>query len=133
MIEKRVVMLKIINRKEHSVREVIKLANSRYKDTITLLKSMEQEGLIYFPKDNGIPRKRGRPKKVPKSTILGEQLLMDFQRCKRNIIQINDNDLKHCMHQVALRRLLEENNVSPYQRLQELNNIAFHIRNSINY
>lgn len=130
MIEERVTMLQIIKSEEHSIRELTKLASSRYENTIALLKSMEQEGLIYFPENNSSSRKKGRPKRIPKSTILGERLLMDFQKCKRNIIQINDNDIKHCMHQVALRKLLEENNIPTYQRFQELTNLAFNIRNS---
>jgi DNA-binding PadR family transcriptional regulator len=130
LIEERANLLQMIKGSEQGIRELTKLSRSRNEDTIALLDLMEQEGLInYLEKDNS--KTRGRPKKVPMITALGEQLLMDFQKCKRSLIQINDNDIKQCKHQVMLKNLLEENNVSPYKRFLEVTGFAFRIRNAL--
>ncbi len=130
LIEERANLLQMISGSEQGIRALTKLSRSRNEDTIALLNLMEQEGLIsYLEKDNC--KARGRPKKVPMITALGEQLLMDFQKCKRSLIQINDNDIKQCKRQVILKKLLEENDVSPYKRFLEVTNFAFSIRNAL--
>lgn len=94
---------------------------------------MENEGLIDFMETSSCidSTRKGRPKKMPVVTVLGKEMINAYIKCKRNIIQINSNDIKRSMHQISLRKLLEENNISPYQRFFELNDVAFRIKNSI--
>jgi len=133
MLEERAAVLGAIeNDENYGIRDLVSLLSFRNEYTLSLLEAMEQEGLIYFPPlANNFRRKRGRPKRIPRLTVLGKQLLQDFEKCRRNIIQINENDVKRCEHQMSLRRLLEENNISPYQRFLELNEFAFNVRNSV--
>jgi len=130
MIEERASLLKVIDGAEHGVSELTELAGFRRGKTIALLEAMEQEGLIQFLETSN-ERKRGRPKKISRITPLGERFLSDFRKCRRNLVQINNNDIKRCVHQIALKRVLENNNISPYQRFLELNEFAFSIRDSV--
>jgi len=134
MLEERVALLQIISRGEYGVSDLAKKMRSRHEDTISLLKAMEQEGLIHFRKNSSMfayRREKGRPKKTYRITVLGAKMLGDFQKCKRNMIQINDNDIRSSRHQISLRKSLEKGNISPYRRFFELNTIAFRIKNSV--
>ena len=131
MIEERVALLQTINGGDYGVNKLMQLIRFQHDKIIALLRDMEKEGLIIFLKNNNSKR-RGRPKKIPRITELGEQMIFDFQKCRRNIIQINDNDIKHCKRQIALREILEKNNISSYQSFFELTDFVFNIRNSIN-
>lgn len=130
MLDERVTVLQTIDSNPYCVTEIVQRLRWKTKKTISLLKAMEREGLIDLLESTS-SRKKGRPKKVATITLLGKELLRTFAECKKNIIQINENDIRSVVHQVSLRKRLQEQNISPYQRFFELNELAFRIRNSV--
>lgn len=132
MLDERATILQMISnaRANYGVSDLIKKLRFQNKKVVSLLRAMEREGLIDFLESSNSTT-RGRPKKIPIVTVLGKEMLKDFVKCKKHIIQINDNDIKSSIQQISLKRALEERNVSSYQRFFELNNIAFRIKNSI--
>jgi len=133
LLEERVAILQAINGQPCGVSDLIKKLKFRNEKIVSLLKAMENEGLIDFMATSrgANSTRRGRPKRIPVVTALGEQMIKDYIKCTRNIIQLNNNDIIRSMHQISLRKLLEENNISPYQRFFEVNEVAFRIKNSI--
>lgn len=132
MLDERATILQTIGDQAYGVSDLIKKLRFRNEKIVSLLRAMEREGLVDFSRSNN-STVRGRPKKIPIVTALGKQMLKDYLKCKRNIIQINDNDIKSCIHQISLRRTLKKNKVSLYRRFLELNEIAFRIKNSITH
>jgi len=132
MLEERVTILQTIKEREFSVSDLIKQLDFRNEDVISLLHAMENEELIYFLEKHD-SRKKGRPKRVPKITVLGERVLKDFQKCTNSLIKINQNDVRSVQQQISLRHILENRNISPYQRFFELTEVAFRIKNSITH
>jgi predicted transcriptional regulator len=129
MLDDKATILKIINPNSCGVRELIKKLNWKTARVTSLLKTMQNEGLIDFHENKTF--KRGRPKKIIVATILGCEFLESFKECKRKAIQINQNDVKSAARQAYLAKKLEEYHISPDQRFMELNSIALKIRNSI--
>ncbi len=131
MLDERATILQTISDQAYGVNDLIRKLRFRSEKVVSLLRVMEREGLIDFIARANNSTVKGRPKKIPIVTALGQEMIKDYVKCKRNIIQINDNDIKSSIHQISLRRALEEKNASPYRRFFELNEIAFRIKNSI--
>jgi len=130
MLDERVAILQAINPYPCGVTELVRRLRWKPERVISLLRTMEREGLIDFL-ENSHSRKAGRPLKAATVTMLGNELLNDFLECKKKIIQINENDIKSAVYQASLCERLIEHNISPYQRFFELNNLALRIRNSV--
>jgi len=135
MLDERATILQTISnaRANYGVSDLIKKLRFQNEKVVYLLRAMESEGLIEFLENTRAHNNstaKGRPKKIPTVTILGKEMLKDFVKCKRHIIQINDNDIKSSIRQISLKRTLEERNVSSYQRFFELNKVVFRIKNS---
>jgi DNA-binding MarR family transcriptional regulator len=135
LLDERVAILQTINDKTCCVSDLIRELRVRSEKIVSLLRAMEKEGLVDFPKNNNCARNnltlKGRPKKIAVMTPLGQKLLEEYVKCERNIIQINDNDIQSSIHQVALRKSLEERNISIYERFLELNEVVYSIKNSV--
>lgn len=129
MLDERAAVLQTISPDPRGVRELVKKLRWKTTRVISLLKTMEKEGLIDFSKSSN--SHRGRPKKIVAPTVLGNEFLETFQQCQRKVVQMNYNDVKSAVHQALLVKRLEEFNISPYQRFMELNTLAFKIRTSI--
>jgi DNA-binding MarR family transcriptional regulator len=135
LLGERVAILRIISNKTCCVSDLIRELRVRNEKVVSLLRTMEKEGLVDFPKNNNYARNnltlKGRPKKIAVITPLGQKLLEDYVKCERNTIQINANDIQSSIHQVSLRKSLEERNIPLYERFLELNEIVHSIKNSV--
>lgn len=135
MLDKRVAILRTISNKTCCVCDLIKELRVRSEKIVSLLRAMENEGLVDFPKNNNYARNnsalKGRPKKIAVMTPLGQKFLEDYVKCERNIIQIYATDIQSSIHQVSLRKSLEERNISIYERFLELNEVVHSIKNSV--
>lgn len=135
MLDERAAILQTISGRTHCVSDLIRELRVRSEKIVSLLQVMEKEGLVDFPKNTNTTRTdltlRGRPKKIAVITPLGRKLLKDYAKCERNIIQINYNDIRSSIRQVALRKSLEERKISVYERFLELNEIVYSIKNSV--
>lgn len=130
MLDEKVAILRTLDGQPYCVSDLIQKLTLRSAKIVSLLRVMKKEGLIDFL-ETGNQQSRGRPKKISVVTTLGEKLLKDYKRCQRNVIQINENDIRSDIRQVRSKRLLEEKDISPYQRFFELSEIAFQIQNSV--
>jgi len=129
MIDEKAAILMTINPGPCGVRELVEKLSWKTSRVVSLLKAMENEGLVDFREGSAL--NRGRPKKLVVPTTLGHEFLESFKECQRRAIQINQNDIKSAVHQAHLARKLEEYGVSPYQRFIELMNVAFKVRDSV--
>lgn len=129
MLDERAAVLQTISPDSRGVRELVKKLRWKTTRVVSLLKTMEKEGLIDFSKSSN--SRRGRPKKIVAPTVLGNEFLETFQQCQRKVVQMNYNDVKSAVYQALLAKKLEELNISPYQRFMELNTLALKIRTSI--
>jgi len=129
MLDEKAAILNVIRPNPCGVRELVERLRWKTERIISLLKTMENEGLIEFH-ENVTPN-RGRPKKLIVASTLGGEFLETFEKCQRKAIQINHNDIRSAVHQANLAKKLEEYHVSPFQRFWELNSIALKIRDSI--
>jgi len=129
LLDEEAAVLKTISSNPCGVRELVERLHWKTERVISLLKTMENEGLIEFHEN--ITPNRGRPKKLIVASILGSEFLETLEKCQRKAIQINHNDVRSAVHQANLAKKLEEYRVSPFQRFWELSSIAFKIRDSI--
>jgi len=129
MLDEKAAILNAIRSDPCGVRELVERLRWKTERVISILKTMEEEGLIEF--HESVTPNRGRPKKLVVASTLGGEFLETFGECQRKTTQINHNDVKSAVHQANLAKKLEEYHVSPFQRFWELNNIAFKIRDSI--
>jgi len=128
MLDDRAAIIKVINANPYGVRELVEKLHWKAERVISLLKTMQEQGLIEFHEN--ITPNRGRPKKLIVASTLGSEFLETFERCQRKAIQINPNDIKSAIYQADLAKKLEGYHVSPFQRFWELTSIALRVRNS---
>jgi len=129
MLDEEAAILKAISSNPCGVRELVEKLHWKTERVISLLKTMQEEGVIEFHEN--IILNRGRPKKLAVATTLGGEFLETFEKCQRKAIQINHNDIKSAVHQANLAKKLEEYRISSFQRFWELNRIVLKIRNAI--
>jgi len=129
MLDEKAAVLKTIHANPCGIRELVEKLHWKPERVISLLKTMQEEGLIEFL-GNHTPN-RGRPKKLVVASTLGAEFLETSEECQKKAIQINHNDIKSAVYQANLAKKLEEYHVSLFQRFWELNSIALKIRNSI--
>lgn len=129
MFDEKAAVLKAIEPNPCGVRELVEKLHWKTQRVISLLRTMQEEGVIEFYEN--VASSRGRPKKLVVPSILGGEFLEAFERCKRKAIQINRNDIKSAVYQANLVKKLEEYHVSPFQRFWELSSIALRLRNSV--
>jgi len=129
MLDEKATILNVIRPNPCGVRELVERLCWKTERVISLLKTMENEGLIEFHEN--ITSNRGRPKKLIVTSILGGEFLDTFEKCRGKAIQINHNDIKSAVHQANLAKKLEKYLVSPFQRFWELNSIALKVRDSV--
>jgi len=65
-----------------------------------------------------------------RTTPLGEQFMEQYDRLLNLRLHCNENDIKKALHQADLARRLVEQGLSPYVRLQEVNELARNIASS---
>lgn len=127
-IEIRAQLLDTIRKERLGIREIAKRFRKRPQAIISLIKEMENEGLLETYSDE--TRSRGRPKKMLKQTALGEDYLETFRRLKLKTLRANRNDLLKAKKDAEYVNRLIVRGKNPYQAFTELNDLVRASRDS---
>jgi DNA-binding PadR family transcriptional regulator len=127
-IEIRAQLLDTIRKERLGIRETAKRFRKRPQAIISLIKEMENEGLLETYSDE--TRSRGRPKKMLKQTALGEDYLETFRRLKLKTLRANRNDLLKAKKDAEYVNRLIVRGKNPYQAFTELNDLVRASRDS---
>lgn len=93
-----------------------------------LLRKLEEEGFIEFPK--GSSPRRGRPKKVPVVTSLGRIFVEAFRACDKWRVRSTMEDVRSSIRRARQTERLVALGRRPYEMFWELNEIARNVRDS---
>ena len=121
-VESKAKLLDVIRREPLGVRETAKRFRKRPETTISLIREMEDEGLLETSSQR--TRKKGRPKKVLKPTILGMDYLKTFHRLRSKTLRAGRNDLEKARRDAEYVNRLIARGIDPYQAFMELNEIV---------
>lgn len=109
-----------------TVTELIRKINRNHDRTMALIKELEERSLLL----REISRKHsvGRPRQYLRTTPLGRQFLNEYNHLHDIFIRCNENDIRKALHQAKLAQGLDASGISPYERFQEINEIARNIK-----
>jgi len=107
-----------------SVSQLSSKMGGNHAKLIDLVRDLQARGLLVRTKDS---RGRGRPRSLLRTTALGEQFVEEYDWLLKLRLHCNDNDIKKALHQADLARRLLEQQVNPYARFQEVNELARNI------
>lgn len=113
---------------ECGVRDITQRLTCNTSKVITLLKEMEEEGLIETRPT--LCSKRGRPKKVIVHTPLGLELLEAYRKAAMKPLRARKADLKRAVSDAAYAERLVARGLSPFNLFMELNAVARNIEKS---
>ena len=118
-------ILSFCSENELPVSNLTRRVSGNHDKTMALIKQLEERSLLLprVSRDHSI----GRPRKYLHTTPLGEQFIAECKRLYDLSLRSNDNDVKKALHQAELAQRLVESGLSPYERFQEMNEIARNI------
>ncbi|MGA2789502.1 MAG: hypothetical protein ABSF00_01905 [Candidatus Bathyarchaeia archaeon] len=110
---------------ELSVSELAEKMGGSHDRTMALVKELRARSLL-LPE---VSRKQGvgRPRQILRATPIGKQFVRQYNRLRDLSLRSNENDIKKALHQAGLARRLVESGISPYERFQEVNELARNI------
>jgi hypothetical protein len=93
--------------------------------TMALVKELKA-GSLLLPE---VSRKHGvgRPSQILRATPIGKRFVREYNHLRNLPLRSNENDIKKALHQAELARRLVEAGISPYGRLEEVNQLARNI------
>jgi len=115
-------LLDTIQREPLGVRELARSLRKRPEAVISLIRGMEDEGLLEISSQRG--GKRGRPKRMLKPTALGEEYLEAFRRLTRKTLRASRNDLMKARRDAEYVNRLIARGKNPYGVFMDLNNLV---------
>jgi hypothetical protein len=107
-----------------SVSQFLGKMGGNHARAIELARELQARGLLLSSTER---QNRGRPQCLLRTSPLGEQFMRDHARLLNLRLYSNDNDIKRALHQANLARKLIEQQISPYARFQEVNELARNI------
>ena len=116
--------LSLCNEAVLSVSQLTSKMGGNHAKTIALIRELQARGLLSRRTER---RGKGRPLCLLSTTPLGEQFVEQYDRLLNLRLYSNDNDIKKALHQADLTRRLRAQQVSPYARFQEVNELARNI------
>lgn len=120
-------MMLCITRRRVGVRDLVETLRWKTMKIERLLRDLEKDGLVEFRKQ---PLPRGRPKKIPVVTSLGNKFLDAFRDLEKMRLKANIEDVKSAVIQAKRTDRLVTLGRSPYEMLWELVELATNVRNS---
>lgn len=107
------------------VSELVRKAGRNHERIMALIRELEERGLLLLKisKDHS----RGRPRHLLRPTPLGEQFVQEYRQLLNLPLHSNNNDIKKALYQADLAQRLVEQQISPYVRFQEINELARNI------
>ncbi|NIO36753.1 hypothetical protein GTO27_03515 [Candidatus Bathyarchaeota archaeon] len=127
--DQRARILEAITPVGRGVREMAEELRWAPSHVISLIKKMEDEGLIMEVQSDGARHsKRGRPKKKMACTPLGLDFIKTHRRLMTKPLRAGKEDLEHAVEDALYAKRLIENGHSPFDLFMELNAIARNIK-----
>ncbi len=105
--------------------ELGKKMGGSHDRTMALIKELKACSLL-LPE---VARRQGvgRPRQILRATPIGKQFVREYNHLRDLPLRSNENDIKKALHQAELARRLVESGISPYARLEEINQLARNI------
>ena len=116
--------LSLCNEAVLSVSQLAGKMGGNHAKMIDLIRELQTRGLLLRTTER---RGKGRPLCLLHTTPLGQQFMEQYNRLLNLRLLSNDNDIKKALHQADLARRLLEQQISPYARFQEVNELARNI------
>lgn len=116
--------LSLCNDTALSVSQFLDKMGGNHAKAIDLARELQARGLLLSTTER---RTKGRPQCLLRTSPLGEQFMRDHSRLLNLRLYSNDNDIRRALHQANLALRLVEQQVSPYARFQEVNELARNI------
>ena len=116
--------LSLCNEAVLSVSQLAGRMGGNHAKMIDLIRELQTRGLLLRTTER---RGKGRPLCLLHTTPLGQQFMEQYNRLLNLRLYSNDNDIRKALHQAQLTRRLREQQVSPYARFQEVNQLARNI------
>jgi len=108
------------------VRDLVQTLEWKTSKVISLIRKMNEEGLINF--QQAVSSRRGRPKKNLICTPLGIEFLEAYRKLKMKPLKARKEDLEHAVRDASYASRLVANGHSPFKIFMELNTIANNIK-----
>ena len=108
-----------------TVTELTRKVSGNHDKTMALIKELEERSLLI----REISRRHsvGRPRQYLRTTPIGRQFLSEYNHLHDISIRCNEYDVRKALHQAELAQRLIASGISPYERFQEVNEIARNI------
>lgn len=126
-VEAEAQLLSAVEERPLGVRELSRVIQRRTQAVVSLIKRMEDGGLVEVTLERGDGR--GRPARLVSGTILGEGYLAAFHRLRRMPLKSSRNDLLRARADAEYVNRLIARGRDPYQAFLELNRIVGDSRN----
>jgi DNA-binding PadR family transcriptional regulator len=127
-LEQRAKIIHTTETNDCGIRELIQTLKLKNANAISLLRRMEDEGLITIADAKGT--KRGRPKKHIKVTPLGAEFYDAYKKLNLKRLNARKADLEHATKDALYAKRIAERGHSTFQVFMELNMIACNIEKS---
>lgn len=118
----RVEILRASNPPPSSVRELVKKLHRRTQTVVSLIREMEEQGLIEKTMEKR--ENRGRPRYLIKPTSLGEDYLTTYESLELKLLRSRRSDLIKASRDAEYAMRLESRGLSPFQLCLELSSLV---------
>ena len=120
-------ILKICTRNRYGMRELLTKLKQNHDKSYNTIEELKNAGFIMFESRR---KTHGRPSKMIIPTSLGTKYLRSHMRNQLKRIHLTDDDIRKAIHLADFTERLVKSNINPYDRLVEMNEIAFSIGSS---
>lgn len=122
-------LLNAVKSKDGGVRELASELRRRTDTVVSLIKVMEEQGLL--KRETRKPNARGRPRILVKPTTLGEDYLAAYTKLDLKILRSKRADLVQAARDGEYASRLESRGLSVFDLFLELNSIVGHNREGV--
>lgn len=119
--------LKACASSRYNMRALLRRLRQNHDKSYNILEELKNAGFIKFIDQKNT---RGRTSKIVVPTQLGIEFLDFNLRNQLKRIHLTDDDIRKAIHLASFTQSLVELGVNPYDRLVEMNEIAFSIRST---
>ncbi len=120
-------VLQLCNKNEYNMRQLLKELKQNYDKSYRIITELKNIGFIKFKNRK---KENGRPNKIIAQTSLGAAYLNSHLRNQLKRTHLTEDNIRRIMRLADFTERLIKSDINPYDRLMEMNEIAFSIRSS---
>jgi len=117
--------LKVCASGRYNMRDLLKILRQNHDRSYGVLEELKNDGLIKLVNQKN---SRGRPSKIAIPTQLGMEFLDLNLRSQLKRVHLTDDDIRKAIHLASFTESVTRLGINPYDRLLEMNDVAFSIR-----